>query len=149
MMSQLLAAGLKLSHYSRILFRQKSLPFERALAQALLSLELGCDGQLAGVTVTLAQLKEAGATAEHTDGIIDYAIDLEGVQLGYFLRENEQGGVKASLRALEPYRVDEVASRFGGGGHRLAAGCTLNMPMAEARQTIVQALSQAWSEQTK
>ena len=47
--------------------------------------------------------------------------------MAYFARETEDGRVKVSLRALEPWRVDQVAERFGGGGHRLASGLTLEV----------------------
>jgi len=88
-------------------------------------------------------MQRAGANGGHTDGIVDYAIDLEGVGIAYFAREIEGGKVKVSLRALEPYAVDQIAARFGGGGHKLAAGLTLSMPMAEAIRTIETALEAA------
>lgn len=146
MMGELMDAGLDIKRYSRLLFRQKGLLFERALCQALLSLETSADGRVAGLVISQKQLDDIGAKSEHTDNIVDYAIDLEGVRLGYFLREGKDGSVKASLRALAPYRVDTVASRFSGGGHLLAAGCTLHVPLSEARKLIFDALTQALGE---
>lgn len=63
--------------------------------------------------------------------------------MAYFAREIEGGRVKVSLRALEPYAVDKIAAQFGGGGHRLAAGLTLTMPMEEVISTIEAALEAA------
>ena len=94
-------------------------------------------------TLTAAQMRQAGAKAGHTDGLVDYAIDLEGVAMAYFARETEDGRVKVSLRALEPWRVDQVAERFGGGGHRLASGLTLDMPLAEVVRVVEGALTEA------
>ena len=91
-----------------------------------------------------AQMREAGAKSGHTDGLVDYAIDLEGVMMAYFARETEDGRVKVSLRALEPCRVDQVAARFGGGGHRLASGLTVDMPLSEAAQAVEAALAEAF-----
>ena len=54
-----------------------------------------------------------------------------------------KNGIKISLRALDPYTVDQIAARFGGGGHRLAAGLTLNLPLDEAVETIEKALCEA------
>ena len=79
----------------------------------------------------------------HTDGIVDYAIDLEGVDMAYFAREIDGGKVKVSLRALAPCSVDQIAAQFGGGGHKLAAGLTLNMPMEDAVRTVEAALEAA------
>lgn len=144
MMAALMEAGLPLAEYARRLFRVKELPFVRLLGQALPSLRLTCGGKVAGLTLTAAQMREAGAKAGHTDGLVDYAIDLEGVVMAYFARETEDGRVKVSLRALEPWHVDQVAVRFGGGGHRLASGLTVNMPLAEAAQAVEAALAEAF-----
>ena len=43
-------------------------------------------------------------------------------------------------QSVEPYTVDQIAAQFGGGGHKLAAGLTLSMPMADAVRTIEEAL---------
>lgn len=143
MMAALMEAGLPLAEYARRLFRVKELPFVRLLGKTLPSLHLICGGKVAGITLTAAQMRQAGAKAGHTDGLVDYAIDLEGVAMAYFARETEDGRVKVSLRALEPWRVDQVAERFGGGGHRLASGLTLDMPLAEVVRAVEGALTEA------
>ena len=143
MMGALMEAGLPLSYYSRLLFRQKELAHVKLLAEALPSLRLLADGRIAGLSLTLAQMEKAGANGGHAEGIVNYAIDLEGVRLAYFARETEGGKVKFSLRALDPCAVDQAAAALGGGGHRLAAGVTLQMPLAQAVETVEQALLNA------
>ena len=143
MMGRLMEAGLPLPEYSRRLFRQKEVAFVRLLAEVLPSLRITADGKIAGLSLTLEQMQRAGANGGHTDGVVDYAIDLKGVGMAYFAREIEGGKVKVSLRALAPNAVDAIAARFGGGGHKLAAGLTLTMPLDEAVQTIEQALEAA------
>lgn len=143
MMNRMMEAGLPLPEYSRRLFRQKEVPFVRLLGEVLPSLRIFADGKVAGLRLTLEQMQRAGADGGHTDGVVDYAIDLEGVGMAYFAREIEGGRVKVSLRALEPYAVDKIAAQFGGGGHRLAAGLTLTMPMEEVISTIEAALEAA------
>ena len=144
MMAALMDAGLPLAEYARRLFRVKELPFVRLLGHTLPSLRLVCGGKVAGLTLTAEQMRKAGAKPGHTDGLVDYAIDLEGVAMAYFARETEDGRVKVSLRALEPWRVDQVAAHFGGGGHRLASGLTVDMPLSEAAQAVEAALAEAF-----
>lgn len=143
MMSALMEAGLPLAQYSRLLFRQKEEAFVRLLGEALPTLRVIGGGKIAGLQLTLAQMERWHANGGHTEGIVNYAIDLAGVGMAYFAREIEGGKVKMSLRALEPYAVDQVAARFGGGGHRLAAGLTLAMPLADAIRTVEAALEAA------
>ena len=136
MMSGLMEAGLPLADISRVLFRQKELLHVRLLGEVLPSLRVTGNGKIAGLCLTLEQMQRVGANGGHTEGIVNYAIDLEGVGMAYFAREVEPGKVKVSLRALQPFAVDQVAAKFGGGGHRLAAGLTLMLPMAEVVSTI-------------
>ena len=143
MMSGLMEAGLPLADYSRRLFRQKEEPHVRLLAEILPGLRVIADGKIAGLRLNQQQLQKANANGGHCEGIVDYAIDLRGVGMAYFAREMADGRIKVSMRALEPYAVDQIAARFGGGGHKLAAGVTLDMPMDEAVQTIENALCEA------
>ena len=143
MMSGLMEAGLPLADYSRRLFRQKEEPHVRLLAEVLPGLRVIADGKIAGLRLNQQQLQKVNANGGHCEGIVDYAIDLRGVGMAYFAREMADGRIKVSMRALEPYAVDQIAARFGGGGHKLAAGVTLDMPMDEAVQTIENALCEA------
>lgn len=136
MMGVLMEAGLPLAEYSRMLFRQKELLHVRLLAETLPSLRVTGNGKIAGLCLTLEQMQRVGANGGHAEGIVNYAIDLQGVGMAYFAREVEPGKVKVSLRALQPFAVDQVAAKYGGGGHKLAAGLTLTMPMAEVVRTV-------------
>ncbi len=142
-MEGLMEAGLDLSTYSRLLFRTKEESFVRILAETLPSLRIIADGQIAGLQTTMEQVRRAKADPYHVDGIVDYAIDLENVKMAYYAHEKPEGGIKFSLRAIAPYRIDEAAAEFGGGGHHRASGCTLNLPMAEAVAQVEAALARA------
>lgn len=144
MMAKLMEAELPIATYARILFRCKEKAHLALLGKALPTMRYLCGGEIAGMHISLAQIREAGATSEHADGVVDYAIDAAGVKVAYFARETAEGNVKCSLRALTPYRVDGVAERFGGGGHQLAAGCTMPGPLDDAVAKIEAALQQTY-----
>lgn len=68
---------------------------------------------------------KTGATTEDSEGLVDYARSIAGVEIGVLIEEHD-GAIKASLRAKDPhYRVDQIAKRFGGGGHACAAGLNI------------------------
>jgi len=140
LMSSLMEVGLPLAKYSRMIFKRKERLFVNLLGKALSTLAFFHCGEIAGMQVSCQEMRSVGATSEHTDGVVDYAIDTAGVKIAYFARETEEGGTKLSLRALPPHRVDEVAAFFGGGGHQLAAGCTVPLPMAEAVKQVQELL---------
>lgn len=56
-------------------------------------------------------------------------------------REEDNGSIKFSLRSKGDVNVQAVAARFGGGGHRNAAGGTLDMSVDEAGRTLVDAVA--------
>ncbi|NLV58251.1 MAG: bifunctional oligoribonuclease/PAP phosphatase NrnA [Clostridiales bacterium] len=143
LMGRLMEAGLPLAKYSRLLFKRKDRAFLRLLSKTLPTMTFFCHGEIAGLQLSLQDMRSAQATGENTEGLVDYAIDASGVKMAYFARETESGEVKVSLRALSPYRVDRVAALFGGGGHLLAAGCTLAPPLDEAVERLREALVKA------
>jgi len=57
------------------------------------------------------------------------------------LRELEDGRFKVSMRSKGNMDVAEIARRLGGGGHKKAAGCTLDGGMMEAKNTLIGAFS--------
>ena len=144
MMAKLMEAGLPIATYARILFRCKNKAHIALLGKALPTMRYLCGGEIAGMHISNAQIREAGATSEHADGVVDYAIDAVGVKIAYFAREMDDGNIKCSLRALTPYRVDGVAEALGGGGHQLAAGCVMSGPLSEAVSKLEAALQQAY-----
>lgn len=106
----------------------------------LAGLEVSEDGQMAWARLTDDMLAKTHALREDNEGIVNYLLEIEGVEFAA-LAEEREGGTKFSLRAKEWLDVAEnVAKPFGGGGHAFAAGCTLALPMEEA---LAQVLAQA------
>jgi phosphoesterase RecJ-like protein len=66
-----------------------------------------------------------------------------GVEVGLFFMEQPRGGVKVSFRSRSRVDVAKVAETFGGGGHRLASGATVDATLPEARARVLQAVNAA------
>ncbi|MBQ8535799.1 MAG: DHH family phosphoesterase [Clostridia bacterium] len=141
-MSKLMACGLPLNRLNRILFRLRSREQAKLLARALSSLAFYEDDQISGMRLSLKDFEECEALPEHAEAIVNFAMDIIGVQMAFFCRETKSGGIKVSLRALPPSNVARVAARFGGGGHALAAGCTLHTTLDEAARLLVDAMKE-------
>ncbi len=109
------------------------------LSQALASLTLTADGRLAWIEVTSAALQRVGLGMEATEGFIDYVRSVAGVQIAMVFREVSASEVRVSLRSRGSVDVARLAERFGGGGHRNAAGCTLREPLEAAQAQILAA----------
>jgi phosphoesterase RecJ-like protein len=98
----------------------------RLLQHFLSSLRIECNGRVCIGILPAGIFESTGSTAEDTEGLVDYARSIDGVDIGALIEERPDGSVKASLRSKDPaYRVDLVAARFNGGGHACAAGLNL------------------------
>lgn len=97
----------------------------RLLGRALSTLEFDWQGRIAAVTVSKKMLEDAGAQWEHTEGFVEYPRSIEGVQVAAFFSEISEGLYKVSLRSKGRFSVEEVARKFGGGGHINAAACRI------------------------
>jgi len=95
----------------------------RLLGQALTTLHR--DGSLAWMHVTNNQMELAEAREEDCEGLVNYALAIEGVEVALFFREQEPGKWRISLRSKGTVDVAAVAEHFGGGGHHAASGCQL------------------------
>jgi phosphoesterase RecJ-like protein len=117
----------------------------RLLAAALGVLELAHGGKVAVMTVTEEMVRQAGAKWEHSEGLVNYARAIEGVECGVFIAPARDGGARISLRTKGGVDAGAICAPFGGGGHRGAAGCSMPTSLADARTTILAAIGAALS----
>lgn len=108
------------------LYERETFEKMELLGRFLESFKRECNGRVCVGFLPASAFSETGANSEDTEGLVDYARSIEGVDIG-MLVEDRPDGMKASLRAKDPvFRVDQIAAQFGGGGHACAAG--LNQP---------------------
>lgn len=118
----------------------KSLPALKLLARALEQIQIGAQGRLAWLAIDEAALAATGTGQEDTEGLINYVRFIQGVEVALLLREVPGRGVKVSMRSKGTIDVNQIAQRFGGGGHMKAAGCSFSIPLSAATEQIVQAV---------
>jgi phosphoesterase RecJ-like protein len=109
----------------------------RLLAKVLATLQIHSSREIAWLVLTDEMLSECGASREDTEGIINHALSISGVNLAAFFREESGGSVRVSLRSKTDYDVARVAQHFGGGGHAKAAGLSTEGPLSQAVGRIV------------
>ena len=84
-----------------------------------------------------------GVTPDDLEGLVDVPRGVEGVQVGLLFRKTTTGEVKISLRSNGPVDVNEIARRFGGGGHVKASGAMVAGPMERAMDEVLAAAREA------
>jgi len=132
----LVEAGAKPNDIAYHFTQRQSLSSVRLLEKALASLSLYHEATVATLMVTKEDIAQTGATVPDMEGVVDYARSLATVDVALFAMELEDG-IRISLRSKK-VDVSKVAMAFGGGGHKVAAGFTLNQcGLQESIDTIL------------
>ncbi len=125
---------------NQLLFETTSLARLKVQGWMLEHMQLLKDGQVAVCPLPLAVEKACGATEDDLENISGFPRSIEGVKIAATLRQTDDGKVKISVRAVPGYDASLVCAKFGGGGHKGAAGASLDMPLEAAAQAVADAL---------
>lgn len=124
-------------------------PYRRVeLMRALLNtLERSEDGWMAHWELRDQTRIDLALLPEDSEGLIDFIRAIRGVRLAVFFEELPDGKVRVSMRSKDK-RLDvcQIATRFGGGGHALAAGIRMKGPMEDAKALVLAAIREKVDE---
>jgi len=135
--AKLVRAGADPVSITRQLYDGSSLGRLRLQAAVLATLQIHQDGTIASLSVDPATITASGATPEDTDGLINIPLTVRHLDAVAFFKQVDGHQYRVSLRSKGNVDVGRIAREFGGGGHRNAAGCTLEGSLAEVRERIM------------
>jgi len=107
----------------------------RLLGEALCTLHK--DGSLAWMNVTHRAMELCESQEEDCEGLVNYALAIQGIEVALFFREQADGRFRVSLRSKGAINVAKVAETFGGGGHSCASGCAIEGPLSVATERMI------------
>lgn len=141
---ELLSLGADVQGLNFRLFRQMSR--ERLCLEGLIcsGLKYFKDGSVVAATVTLDMMELSGATENDCDDIAGIPGRAEGCIVSMVIRELENGKCKVSVRSKPEFDSAELCARFSGGGHKMAAGCTIYADPDETLKMLVSAIDEVW-----
>jgi phosphoesterase RecJ-like protein len=141
--SELLRTGVKPAKAAEAVFA--SYPWSRIqlMGAVLSTARRDSTGRVALLRHSLEMQHAAHSSDEDADGFVNYPLTVGEVEAVAMLRESEPGVYRTSLRSKGEVNVARVAEKFGGGGHRNAAGCTLRGTWEEAEEKIIALLQDA------
>lgn len=103
------------------------------------------DGKLVIGCVTLDMMEQSGATENDCDDIAGIPGKVEGCVVSMLIRELEKGKCKVSVRSQPTFDSCALCAKFGGGGHKMASGCTIDASPDEVRELLVKAVEDIWA----
>lgn len=137
---ELLECGVDIGRVSQLLY--ESYPRRRIelLRELLGTMRFEADGQVASFSLSLKAAEKLGVIPEDNEGLIDHLRAIEGVVVAIFFEELPEGKVRVSMRSKSAAAdVSAICLRYGGGGHKLAAGARLRGSLPEVEERILEA----------
>jgi phosphoesterase RecJ-like protein len=143
---QCVEAGVTPAVMARRVFDSNSFGKLKLIGALLDDMELADEGRLAVLHLDDEMLAATGSTHNDTEGLINLPLTAREIQAVVFFKVTQNGQVRVSMRSKYDVDVRRVANEFGGGGHKNAAGFTVNGPLKDVRAGIVQRLVGAIAE---
>lgn len=134
------AAGARIYELNQELFETNSLGRLRIQGWIVEHLKLFGGGSLAIVAIPKAVERELGLSEDDMDNISNFPRTVSGVKMAATLREEGPGRCKLSVRAVPGWDATLVTTRFGGGGHKGAAGASFTCSLEEAAKQVEEAM---------
>ena len=144
--AHLLAHGLDPEETYREVYASESEGRIRLIAEVLDTLVVEPDRGLAWITVPPGALERHGLQADDLEGVVEYPRSVRGVRLALLFRPLANGRTKVSFRSMGSVDAARLAEGFGGGGHKRAAGASLEGDMTTVQQIVLAAARSALTE---
>ena len=138
--AELADMGVDIGKINKIQFETKTKEYAAIEKMAIASMQTHFDGKCAMITVTHEMFEDSGAADCETKPLSSIPRQIEGVYAGITIKEKKKGLFNISVRTNEPVNASEIAGYLGGGGHRMAAGCTFEGTKQDAEKAVLAAV---------
>lgn len=135
--AELIEYGADHSRINEKMFDTKSMNSIMLERMCYETLESFADGKIAVITVTKEMLRKSGTDKSALDAIKPITRQIEGVEIGLTVKEEDNGAAGISIRTSENYDASLICAHFGGGGHIRAGGCEIKDTTENAKAKVV------------
>ena len=143
--AELLELGADNAEINQVFFRQVSRERLKLEGMVYSAMRFYRDGQIAVNIITDDMLRESGVVEEELDDIAGLVGRARGHRVGITIRDWPGGASKVSVRSGPDFDSSALCARFGGGGHKMAAGCNIPVPPEEACGLLLRAIDEVWA----
>ncbi len=144
--AKLHSIGVDAAEINRKMFDTKSKGRVKMEMMVLNSAEFHFDDRCMMLAVTLDIQNKTGCSKSDMEGVASMSRSVEGVLVGVAIKESQKNVFKISLRTYDPLDASAICKKLGGGGHKAAAGCTVEGTLKEAKAAILSAIKEALEE---
>ncbi len=135
--SKLVSLGADGSKINKIMFDTKTKTYVNLERLVMDTLEMRFNNRCALIYLTWDMYEKSGSDETETEPLASKTRQIEGVDIGIFVKERRDGTFKISLRTEDPVNASLICKKLGGGGHARAAGCQCDGPLENAKKQII------------
>ena len=136
---ELVRVGLNVGEIGRKTYENYPRRRLELLRELLRTMRFEADGRVASFALDLKTAAELSVIPEDNEGLIDHLRAVRGVIAAVFFEELADGKVRVSARSKsDAVDVSAICQKFGGGGHKLAAGARIRGTLAEVRERVLE-----------
>lgn len=136
--ADLIENGVRAEKVTREVYEARNLSQVKLLGLTLETMSFSADGRISWLWVTKKMKDLVGSQPNDTEGFVNYARSVKGVEVAVFFEELDDANIKISLRSkISRVDVNKVAHKFGGGGHPAAAGAVVSGTPEEIEEMIL------------
>ena len=103
---------------------------------------MSLDRKVGWIKLDRKMVDVTGANSGEIEGFVEQVYAIKGLEIALFFRERDGKKIKVSFRSKGGVDVNSLAAKFGGGGHRQAAGCILTGTMGESVRRVLEAINE-------
>ncbi len=139
--AELVTCGVDVGRVSQLLYESYPLRRVELLRELLGTMRIEGNGKIAAFSLSRAVTERLRVKPEDNEGLIDHLRAIEGVIVAAFFEELIEDKVRVSMRSKsEAADVSAICEKFGGGGHKLAAGARVRGSLAEVEERVLKAI---------
>ena len=136
--AQLLRCGVNVGRVSQLLYENYPRRRTELLRELLGTMRVKGHGKVASFSLSLKVAADLKVKPEDNEGLIDHLRAIQGVVVAAFFEELVEGKVRVSMRSKsDAADVCAICEKFGGGGHKLAAGARVRGTLAEVEEKVL------------
>ncbi|NPA12876.1 MAG: bifunctional oligoribonuclease/PAP phosphatase NrnA [Aquificae bacterium] len=144
----LTSKGVNPSKVASLIFERNRPAVIHLLNKVLSTLRMDYMGKISSLVVRRNFLETTGALEEDTEGFVNFARSIDGVEVAFIMiQKDDMETWRVSLRGKGNIDVQQIAKKFGGGGHRDAAGCRIKGNEEEVREKLTSAIQESIQKQ--
>ncbi len=143
--ADLLSKGANKTIINKRIYEIKPFNVLKLIGEMLSRAQLAFGGKVIWSFITLESFEKHGVNLLDSEGFLQFLRMAEGIKLAILFREIERGKIRVSLRSTDKEtKVREIATQFGGGGHEMAAGCTIEANLESAKELLFKSIEEKY-----